>query len=134
MSDEKMPDKTSSTNTSEARISKTEEEKFTMMLRQIEGSSFDSLSEEHVSEVLRQRSEVNGFIHSERMQVHERFKVRQANNRVYIVGGFIFSLVVIGVVVYTDKSYLPSVLSLIFGFSGGFGLGKTSGRSSETEE
>ena len=107
------------------QISSVEEEKFMAIMRQIGDSSLTNLSEQHISEVLIQRAKISEYIHNENMQEHERFKILQRNSLVELGSLLLFALIVLGLVAFTDKSYMPQALTLIIGFIGGFGLGKT---------
>lgn len=80
---------------------------------------------EHITEVISQRGKIADYIHEENMQEHERFKMLQTNTLVQLVVLLVFGVIILVLIAFVDKSYLPQALTLIFGFIGGFGLGRT---------
>lgn len=107
------------------RIAKHEEEKFMAFIKQVEIGSYDKLDASHITEVLAQRKQVNEFIHEENMQEHERFKIIQRDSLAQLIVVIAFALIILVMVAIVDKNYLPEALSLVVGFIGGFGVGKT---------
>ncbi|PIZ64697.1 hypothetical protein CO051_05940 [Candidatus Roizmanbacteria bacterium CG_4_9_14_0_2_um_filter_39_13] len=74
------------------------EEKLALVFREIERGNNDKMSESHISEVLSQRRETHKYIHEERMQSHERFKIGQRNNLIKwggIIGFVVFILLLV---------------------------------------
>ncbi|MBI5613570.1 hypothetical protein HY947_01475 [Candidatus Gottesmanbacteria bacterium] len=107
------------------KIEREDEEKLMAIMRQIESSSFDKMDSEHITEVLAQRRQVREYIHEENMQEHERFKILQKNGLVHLIIIILFALIILLMVVFVDKSYFPQAITLIIGFLGGFGVGKS---------
>lgn len=106
-------------------ITTQDEEKLTMIMKQIERGSFENMDATQITEVLSQKRQVNEYIHEENMQEHERFKILQRNAIVQWGVIVVFALIIFLVVAVVDKSYMPQALTLIIGFIGGFGIGKT---------
>lgn len=106
-------------------MSEQEEEKLTMIMRQIERGSYQNMDASHITEVLSQKRQVNDYIHEENMQEHQRFKMLQINSLIQLGILLSFAILVLGLVAFVDKTYLPQALTLIIGFVGGFGVGKT---------
>lgn len=107
------------------KISHVEEEKFMAIMRQIGDNSLNNLSSENMTEVIKQRGKIADYIHEENMQEHQKFKIIQRNSLIQLGGLLGFAVIVIGLVGFVDRSYLPQALTLIIGFVGGFGVGKT---------
>lgn len=112
-------------NQKPTKISSVEEEKFMAIMKQVEGASISNLSEGHITEVLSLRRKIGEYIHNENMQEHERFKIIQTNSLIQLCILLGFAIIVLALVSYVDKNYLPQAITLIIGFVGGFGLGKT---------
>ncbi len=107
------------------KISSTEEEKFMAIMNMVGESSLNNLSPENISEVLSQRRKIGEYIHEENMQEHERFKIIQNIGLIQFVLLILFAIVILVLVAVVDKTYLPQALTLIIGFIGGFGIGKS---------
>ncbi|MEK7592867.1 MAG: hypothetical protein AAB508_05775 [Patescibacteria group bacterium] len=107
------------------KIERADEEKFMAIMRQIESSSFDKMDGAHITEVLAQRRQVREYIHEENMQEHERYKILQKNGLIQLIIIILFALIILSMVAIVDKSYFPQAITLIIGFLGGFGVGKS---------
>lgn len=107
------------------KISHVEEEKFMAIMRQISDASLDNLSGDHITEVINQRGKIADYIHEENMQEHERFKLVQKNSLIQLGCLLGFAVVILILIAFVNKDYLPQALTLIIGFIGGFGVGKT---------
>src|SRR4030042_4670166 len=108
------------------KISQVEEEKFMAIMRQVGDTNLSNLSGKHITEVLSQRRKIGEYIHTENMQEHERFKILQRNSLIQLGSILLFAIVILGLISVVDKTYLPQALTLIIGFVGGFGVGKSS--------
>lgn len=100
------------------------EKSIQMIMQKITETDGIDFTERHIDEILSQRKEINGFIHKERMQKHERFKYTSTLNLAYVVIVLIFS----GIVLYYNEKYFTEVLFALIGFSGGYGIGKSKGK------
>ncbi|MBU3978926.1 hypothetical protein KJ980_07040 [Patescibacteria group bacterium] len=107
------------------QISHVEEEKFMAIMRQIGDNSLNNLSPENIKEVINQRGKIADYIHEENMQEHERFKILQKNSLIQLGVLLTFAVIVLLLVAFINKDYMPQAITLIIGFVGGFGVGKT---------
>lgn len=96
-----------------------------MMFQRIFDSNdgFD-LTERQIDEALSQRREVNSYIHKERMQKHTRFEMSSKYQIYYFLAILVFS----GIVMFYKPEYFTEVLYALFGFLGGYGLGRHKAR------
>ena len=102
-----------------------EERKFAMIIRDIGKGDSDKMTEAHITEVQSQRKEIIGYIHEENMQSHERYKIEQSNTLIKLGGIIAFAVFILVLVALRMPNYLPQTLTLVVGFVGGFGLGKS---------
>ncbi len=107
------------------KISSIEEEKFMTIMKQIGDNTFNDLSAKDMTEVINQRGKIVEYVHEENMQEHERFKIIQTSSLIQLGALLGFAIIVLCLVAFVDKAYLPQALTLIIGFVGGFGVGKT---------
>ncbi len=92
-------------------------ESLQMLMANIGNAQNVPITEEHVSEVLSQRRQINEFINKDK----ERSSYDQ---KYFLTVGLIFILLISGLVIWTYPEYLSQVLSLIMGGFGGFGVSK----------
>ncbi len=83
-----------------------------------QNDGFD-LTERQIDQILDQRKEINGFIHKERMQEHERFK--WASIKEIFIFIFIIILIFSGIILLYKQEYFTEVLGVLLGFAGGYG-------------
>jgi hypothetical protein len=121
-----MPDEIIPQNTSEVR---NPSEKLQVVMQSLTEGSGTKLSENQVNEVLSQRREVNGYIHEERMQRHERYKIGSKDKRLYFFLALLFSVLVMCL----KPEYFTEVLFALLGFAGGYGVGRGAERHEEEQ-
>ncbi len=75
------------------------------------------VTEEHVSEMLSQRRQINEFVSKDKERT-------SWDEKYYLTVGLLFILIISALVIFTHPEYFTQVLSLIIGGFGGFGLGR----------
>ncbi len=92
-------------------------EKLQMLMASLSGGQDLPVNEDHVTEMLSQRRQINEFINKD--------KGRDSKDRKYfLTAGLIFILLISALIIFTRPEYFTQVLSLIIGGFGGFGFGK----------
>ena len=94
-------------------------ESLQMLMASLGGSQDLPVTEEHISEMLSQRRQVNEF-------VNEGKKRDSYDQRYCLTIGLLFIVVISALIIFTHPEYFTQVLSLIIGGFGGFGLGRAS--------
>src|SRR5436190_11606777 len=97
------------------KISSIEEEKFMTIMKQIGDNTFNDLSAKDMTEVINQRGKIVEYVHEENMQEHERFKIIQTSSLIQLGALLGFAIIVLCLVAFVDKAYLPQALTLIIG-------------------
>jgi hypothetical protein len=115
-------------------LTRQDEEKLTMIMRQVEHGSFDKMTPENINQVLKRRETVDKYIHEEQMQEHERYKINQKNMLIQLFCIVGFSTFVILLVAIVSKDLIKEIVILLAGLVGGFGLGKSSNYYLKTEK
>ena len=108
-----------------------EEHQLQVLLQKVIGEDNLNLSERQIDEILAQRKEVNKYIYDERMQRHDRFKISEKNKLHYFYGSSVLVVLIAGAVLVYHPEYFKEVLALLFGFAGGFGVGRNTRRKFE---
>lgn len=75
------------------------------------------VNEEHVTEMLSQRRQINELINVDKGRA-------SYDKKYFLTAGLIFILVISGLVIFTRPEYFTQVLALIIGGFGGFGFGQ----------
>lgn len=92
-------------------------ENLQMVMASLGNQSNLPVNEEHVTEMLSQRRQINEFINTD--------KGRDSyDKKYYLTVGLIFILLISALVIFTYPEYFTQVLALIIGGFGGFGLGR----------
>ncbi|MBI2454019.1 MAG: hypothetical protein HYV54_00360 [Parcubacteria group bacterium] len=95
-----------------------------VLLQKVMGGDNFTPTAKQFDEILNQRKTVHGYIHEERMQEHDKFKINSKNDRFYLVIILIFVLLMSAGVLIFKPDFFTEVLSALLGFAGGFGVGK----------
>ena len=92
-------------------------ESLQMMMANLGNEQNLPITEQHVTEMLSQRRQINGFISDDK-------KRASYDQKYYLTTGLAFILIISGLVIFTHPEFFTQVLSLIIGGFGGFGLGR----------
>lgn len=92
-------------------------EQLQMLMASLSGQQDLPVNEEHITEILAQRRQINEFINKDKERV-------SWDGRYYLTAGLIFILLISALVILTHPEYFTQVLALIIGGFGGFGLGR----------
>lgn len=115
-----MPNNTSvSTDTSSqgAASAPVSTENLQMLMASLGNQQNLPVNEEHVTEMLSQRRQINEYINND--------KARDSyDKKYYLTAGLIFILTISCLVIFTHPEYFTQVLALIIGGFGGFGFGR----------
>lgn len=117
-----MPNETerlpaNSTNSPTASSNPVSMENLQMLMASLGGQQDLPVNEEHVTEMLAQRRQINEYINKDK----ER---GSWDGKYYLTTGLLFILAISALVMFTRPEYFTQVLSLIIGGFGGFGLGR----------
>ena len=99
----------------------TKEEKLSLLFEKIVGSDFN-LNEGQIDSIIEERKQVHKYIHDERMQKHERFKMLSGERKLYFSVTIIFILLLGGLILCKAPEYFKEFLFLIVGVFGGLGI------------
>lgn len=94
-----------------------------LMQKVMGGDNFAPTSQQF-DEILAQRKVVHSYIHEERMQDHEKFKISSSDSKYYVTLILVFVIIICSFVLFLKPDYFTQVLSALLGFAGGFGVGK----------
>ncbi|HUD04055.1 MAG TPA: hypothetical protein VMR73_01000 [Candidatus Paceibacterota bacterium] len=96
-----------------------------LLMQKIIGEGGITPTSQQFDEILAQRKTVYGYIHDERMQDHEKFKISSKDNKFTLVVVLLFILIISGGVLIWRPDYFTQVISALLGFAGGFGFGRS---------
>ncbi len=98
-------------------ISPVTTEKLQMLMASMGNQQNLPVNEEHVTEILAQRRQINGFINEDKQR-------ESSDQRYFLTAGLIFILLISALTILKKPEYFTQVLSLIIGGFGGFGFGR----------
>lgn len=107
------------------KIVRKESSEFKLLLQKVMADEHAfNLTEAQIDETLAQRRQVHEYIHKERMQKHEQFKLSWRSNLIGLCGTLIF-IFTFGILIFIYRpEYIQQFLSAVLGFFGGYGFAK----------
>ena len=93
-----------------------------------------ALTEKQIDKAIEQNGQANEYLHKERMQEFEKYKIMSFDYKVYLICLLIFLSLVFIVVAIVDKSLLNTAITGIFGLLGGYGVGYGVGKVDKEKE
>ncbi len=97
------------------------ESKLSMLLQKVTDSDIP-LNEKQIDQIISQRGQINDFIHKERMQKHDRFKILSSERKIYFCSGILFILILGGAILFLKPDMLEKFFLVIISIFGGFGI------------
>jgi hypothetical protein len=114
-----MPEENENTNT--LPLTQFEGKATQLTLQQFDNTT--PLTSAQIDKIIEQNNIIYSYIHQERMQEFEKFKVDSSNFKYYITAILIFLAILGGYVTYAAPTYLSEFAALIVGLFGGTGIG-----------
>ncbi len=99
----------------------TKEEKLTLLFEKIVGSDLN-LSEDQINSIIDERKQVHKYIHDERMQKHERFKMLTKERKLYFLVTIGFILILGSFILFRAPELFEKFLMIGVGIFGGLGI------------
>lgn|SRR3989338_2105422 len=99
----------------------TKEEKLSLLFEKIVGSDFN-LNENQIDSIIEERKQVHKYIHEERMQKHDRFKMLTKERRLYFLVTIGFILILGGFILFRAPELFEKFLMIGVGIFGGLGI------------
>ncbi len=97
------------------------EEKLSLLFEKIVGSDFN-LNENQIDSIIEERKQVHKYIHEERMQKHDRFKMLTKERRLYFLVTIGFILILGGFILFRAPELFEKFLMIGVGIFGGLGI------------
>lgn len=109
------------------KVSEEKQRELLMMMQHINDDNGVDFTENQVDKILEQKGKVFDYIHEERMQEHERYKIQSRDGRFYFGWVLVFFVLLLGTVIFRVPEYTSQVLSGVFGLLSGLGIGTSIG-------
>ncbi len=97
------------------------EQKLSMLLQKVTDNDL-TLNEQQIDQIILQRAQVNDYIHKERMQKHDRFKILSSERKIYFCSGLVFVLILGGAILFLKPDLLEKFFLVIISIFSGFGI------------
>lgn len=104
-----------------------------LLQRVIDGGPDFTPTEKQVDEILAQRKTIYSYVHEERMQEHEEFKISKQAERFNLSVILIFMTIISAAVLWRKPEYFNQVLTGLLAFGGGYGIGRGSQRPTKPD-
>lgn len=115
---------TKTTNTVVGEVKEESNQTLQLLLEKVMGGESFTPTSQQFDEILAQRKTVHSYIHEERMQEHDRFKIQSKDGKYQLTVLLVFVLLLAIIVLIWQPDYFTQVLFALLGFAGGFGVGK----------